>query len=47
MGLTIHYQFATAGDEAHSRKLVQQLRQAAFDLPFQHVGDTVESRRSK
>jgi hypothetical protein len=25
MGLTIHYQLATAGDEAHSRKLVQQL----------------------
>ena len=34
MGLTIHYQLATTGDEAHSRKLVQQLRQAALDLPF-------------
>jgi len=42
MGLTIHYQLATTGDEAHSRKLVQQLRQAALDLPFQHVGEIVE-----
>jgi hypothetical protein len=47
MGLTIHYQLATAGDEAHARKLVQQLRQAALDLPFQHVGEIVEFRRSK
>jgi hypothetical protein len=44
MGLTIHYQLATAGDEAHVRKLVQQLRQAALDLPFQHVGEIVEFR---
>jgi len=43
MGLTIHYQLATTtGDEAHARKLVQQLRQAALDLPFQHVGEIVE-----
>ena len=43
MGLTIHYQLATTtGDEAHSRKLVQQLRQAALDLPFQRVGEIVE-----
>jgi hypothetical protein len=34
MGLTIHYQLATTGDEALARKLVQQLRQAALDLPF-------------
>jgi hypothetical protein len=47
MGLTIHYQLATTGDEAHARKLVQQLRQAALDLPFQHVGEIVEFRRSK
>jgi hypothetical protein len=33
MGLTIHYQLAATGDEAHSRKLVQPLRQAALDLP--------------
>lgn len=44
MGLTIHYQLAAAGDEVHARKLVQQLRQAALDLPFQHVGDLVEFR---
>jgi hypothetical protein len=43
MGLTIHYQLVTTtGDEAHASKLVQQLRQAALDLPFQHVGEIVE-----
>jgi hypothetical protein len=45
--LTIHYRLATTGDDAHARKLVQQLRQAALDLPFQHVGEIVEFRRSK
>jgi hypothetical protein len=44
LGLTIHYRLATTGDEAHARKLVQQLRQAAPDLPFQHVGEMVEFR---
>jgi len=45
MGLTIHYELTTTtGDEAHARKLVQQLRQAALDLPFQHVGEIVELR---
>lgn len=44
MGLTIHYQLAATGDEAHARKLVQQLRQAALGLPFQHVGEIVEFR---
>src|ERR1039457_2258704 len=44
MGLMIHYQLATTGDEAHARKLVQQLRQAALDLPFQHVGEIVRLR---
>jgi hypothetical protein len=44
MGLTIHYQLTAAGDEAHARKLVPQLRQAALDLPFQHVGEIVELR---
>jgi hypothetical protein len=45
MGLTIHYQLTTTtGDEAHARKLVQQLRQAALDLPFQHVGEIIELR---
>ena len=44
MGLTIHYQLATTGDEANARKLVQQLRQAALDLPLAHVGEIVELR---
>jgi hypothetical protein len=44
MGLTIHYQLAATGGEAHARKLVQQLRQAALDLPFAHVGQMVEFR---
>jgi hypothetical protein len=44
MELTIHYQLATTGDEEHARKRVQQLRQAALDLPFQHVGEIVEFR---
>jgi hypothetical protein len=45
MGLTIHYHLTTTtGDEAQARKLVQQLRQAALDLPFQHVGEIVELR---
>jgi hypothetical protein len=38
MVLTVHYQLATTGHEAHARKLVQPLRQAALDLPFQPVG---------
>ena len=42
MGLTIHYQLTTTGDQAQARKLVQQLRQAALALPFQHVGEIVE-----
>jgi hypothetical protein len=42
MGLTIHYQLATSGDEAHARKLVQELRQVALDLPFEHVDEIVE-----
>jgi len=41
----LHYQLATTGDETHARKLVQQLRQAALDLPFQHVGDIVNQSR--
>ena len=47
MGLTIHYHLAATGDEANARKLVQQLRQATLDLPFQHVGEIVEFRRSQ
>jgi hypothetical protein len=37
MGLTIHYQLAATGDEANARKFVQQLRQAALDLPLHGV----------
>jgi hypothetical protein len=44
MGLTIHYELATAEDEAHARKLVQQLRPAVLDLPLQRVGEIVEFR---
>ena len=44
MGLTIHYQLATTGDEAQTRELVQQLRQAALDLPLRWVGEIAEFR---
>ena len=44
MGLTIHYQLATTGTEAHSRNIVQQLRQAALDLPLRWVGEIAEFR---
>ena len=42
MGLTIHYELAATGDDEHARTLIDQLRQAALDLPFQHVGEIVE-----
>ena len=45
MGLTIHYQLAATGDEARARKLIQQLRRTALDLPFQQVGEMVEPGR--
>jgi len=44
MGLTIHYKLATTGNEAHARNLVRQLRHAALDLPFDHVGEIIELR---
>jgi len=44
MGLTIHYQLETTGDEADARKLVQQLREAALDLLFGPIGEIVELR---
>ena len=48
MGLTIHYELTTStGGEANARKLVHQLRQAALDLPFAHVGEIVELRGDK
>ncbi len=42
MGLTIHYELATTGDEAHACKVIQQLHRAALDLPLQIVGEIVE-----
>jgi hypothetical protein len=44
MGLTIHYQLAATGDEAHAHRLVRQLRQVALDLPLEHVGEIAEFR---
>ncbi len=44
MGLTIHYQLSATGDQDHARKFVQQLRQAALDLPLQRGGEIVEFR---
>ncbi len=44
MGLTIHYGLSTVGDETHARKLVEQLRQAALDLPVKRVGDLATLR---
>jgi hypothetical protein len=43
MGLTIHYSLHSAtchNDDA--RKLVEQLRTRALDMPFQRVGDLVD-----
>src|SRR5687768_4511175 len=42
MGLTIHYGIRSttkSADRAHH--LVEQMRQIAFDLPFEEVGDIV------
>ena len=43
MGLTIHYSLhSTARSIDEARKLVEQLRQRALDLPFKRVGDIVD-----
>ena len=43
MGLTIHYQLKSDARTAkQARKLVEQLRQRALDLPFAEVGKVVE-----
>ena len=43
MGLTIHYALqADTRSVPKARRLVEQLRQRAFDLPLQTVGDLVE-----
>jgi hypothetical protein len=43
MGLTIHYRLqATVPGRDEARRLVEQLRQTALDLPFREVDDIVE-----
>src|SRR5580704_461587 len=42
MGLTIHYRLKYAGTEKTARNLVQQLHQAAQDLPFKEVQNIVD-----
>lgn len=43
MGLTIHYELHSASRSVrNARRLVEQLRQAALDLPFKEVGQVVE-----
>ena len=43
MGLSVHYQFhSDARDVSEARRLVEQLRQMALDLPFKSVGEIVE-----
>lgn len=45
MGLTIHYTLKHVSRGCReARELIEQLRQRALDLPFQHVGDLVELR---
>ena len=42
MGLTIHYKLKAKGTEASARKLIEQLHQAAQDLPFKEVQAIVD-----
>jgi len=42
MGLTLHYHLKHKGDEKSARKLIEQLHQAAQDLPFKEVQDIVD-----
>ena len=43
MGLTIHYTFQSdTRSVSKARRLVEQLRQRALDLPFKEVGDLIE-----
>jgi hypothetical protein len=44
MGLTIHYSLHAPGfDQAEARKLVEQLREHATNLPFARVGQVIEA----
>ena len=42
MGLTIHYQLRCDATDISVRQAVEQLRQAALDLPFKEVNEVVE-----
>ena len=43
MGLTIHYRFQMNGRSVRdTRRLVEQLRQRALDLPFKEVGEIID-----
>ena len=43
MGLTIHYKLETnTSSPDDARKLVEQLRQKALDLPFKEVGEIID-----
>src|SRR5437762_2488004 len=42
MGLTIHYSLKFSGAHREARRLLDQLRSRARDLPFAEVGDVVE-----
>jgi len=42
MGLTIHYTFKHDAQENSARPVLEQLRQAALDLPFKEVTELVE-----
>ena len=42
MGLTIHYGLTSqTRSTARAKALVEQMRQLALDLPFEHVDETV------
>lgn len=43
MGLTIHYQLeSSTRSPQKARRLIEQLRSKALDLPFKHVGELVD-----
>lgn len=42
MGLTIHYQLKCDATDIPARQAVEQLRQAALDLPFKEVTEVIE-----
>jgi hypothetical protein len=42
MGLTLHYSLKHTGDETSARQRIEQLHQAAQDLPFKELGDIMD-----